>query len=239
MSDWPTLDTMAAYIKQQAPVYGIDPNVALSVAQSEGLNQKAVKDNFVVPDAGSVSIGPYQLYMGGGMGNDFQNKFGAAPSADNWKQQIDFSLNQAAYGGTGWAKWFGAKRVGISQFQGLYGDTTQPASQSDSGNSNGAGASSGTNGTDGSNVVPPESSAMGGPTAQSPDAQYAQNNPSAGTSASLPSSFQGLADTVNKIFSADFWSGVWAWLKDKMIIVIALIFALFVLISGARRMVSA
>jgi len=102
------------YIQQAAALRGIDPNVALRVAQSEGLNSW----RSAIP--GENSFGPYQLYTGGGLGNTFQRQTGLDPSNPAvWRQSVDFSLDQAATGG--WGPFHGAANTGISRWQGLQG----------------------------------------------------------------------------------------------------------------------
>lgn len=112
---------VVAYIRQAAIARGIDPDIAVRVAQSEGLNA-------YVGDRGS-SFGPFQLHYGGvapgmmqsGLGDAFTKKTGLdARDERTWRQQVDFALDTAAKpGGRGWADWYGAGRVGIGQFQGI------------------------------------------------------------------------------------------------------------------------
>lgn len=126
--------TVSNYISEQATARGIDPNVAIRVAQSEGLNNP-------VGDAGK-SFGPFQLYTGGGLGNAFQQLTGLNPAnyISNWPQQVQYFLNWAvqhgwnpggiglgtAYvGGTGGGS-HGASAAGIANFQGLSGSHTEP-----------------------------------------------------------------------------------------------------------------
>lgn len=110
-----------AYIRQSAAKRGIDPDTAVRVARSEGLSA-------YVGDEGS-SFGPFQLHYGGvasganavgGLGDEFTKVTGLhARDPSTWKQQVDFSLDQAAKGG--WGPWHGAQRVGIADRQGIGG----------------------------------------------------------------------------------------------------------------------
>jgi hypothetical protein len=106
-----------AYIRAAAIKRGIDPDVAMRVARSEGF------DNFqstVVTRDGSreKSYGAFQLYTGGGLGNDFQKKTGLDPSdKNNERQGIDFALDNAR--SKGWGAFHGAKNNQISQWQGI------------------------------------------------------------------------------------------------------------------------
>lgn len=110
---------IAEYIRAAAAKRGIDPNIAVRVAMSEGLNT-------YVGDKGS-SFGPFQLHYGGiasggnagsGEGDLFTKKTGLdARDPSTWRQQIDFSLDRAKV--NGWGAWHGAARVGISDREGL------------------------------------------------------------------------------------------------------------------------
>ena len=116
-NQYPTTNRASVYNPQEAASYivaaaqkrGIDPNVALRVARSEGLNQ-------YTGDEGS-SFGPFQLHYGGvakggnavgGLGDVFTQRTGLdARDPRTWRQQIDFSLDEAAR--TGWGPWHGWK----------------------------------------------------------------------------------------------------------------------------------
>jgi hypothetical protein len=107
---------LTAFIQATAAKYGIDPNVALRVAKSEGLSsfQSGVFKNGVQ----EPSYGAFQLYTGGGLGNLFQKETGLDPSdPKNERATIDYALKQASQGG--WGPWYGAKNTGIGQFEGI------------------------------------------------------------------------------------------------------------------------
>ena len=103
-----------ALIRARAPAYGIDPDTAVAIARSEGLNAYH-------GDAGS-SFGPFQLHYGGvarggnavgGLGDAFTKQTGLdARDPSTVPQQIDFSLSQAAKGG--WEPWHGRKTPGVN-----------------------------------------------------------------------------------------------------------------------------
>ena len=122
-SSAPTPDEIAAYIADAATTRGIDPSVAVAVARSEGLNanpDEAWQSNFVKNGQREPSYGPFQLYMGGGLGNSFLKQTGMDPrDGSTWKKQVDFSLDHAK--SNGWGSWYGAKRSGIGDFQGISG----------------------------------------------------------------------------------------------------------------------
>ena len=99
---------MEAYIRAAAIKRGIDPDVAVRVARSEGMKT-------YVGDRGS-SFGPFQLHYGGvapgmmqtGLGDTFTKQTGLdARDPSTWQRQVDFSLDQAKKGG--WGPWFGWK----------------------------------------------------------------------------------------------------------------------------------
>jgi len=113
------------YIRQRAPIYGIDPNVATRVAGAEAMNVFDPTQPDRGGDGGS-SFGPFQLHYGGvnpsmphpGLGDDFTAATGLnARDPSTWKQQVDFSLAHAAQGG--WSPWMGAKAAGVAPFQGI------------------------------------------------------------------------------------------------------------------------
>jgi hypothetical protein len=103
---------MASYIRETAKKYGIDPEVALKVAKSEGLRDFS-GDN-------GKSGGAFQLYTGGGLGNKFLKETGLDPlDPKNEKATIDYALQQAAQGG--WGPWYGAAKVGVGKWDGIGG----------------------------------------------------------------------------------------------------------------------
>lgn len=123
---------IADYIRQAATARGIDPDVALRVAMSEGGLKDPVRQSEVVKNGvREASYGPFQLYMGGGLGNKALEA-GIDPRDPNqWKAGVDFALDQAATGG--WSPWYGAAKVGIGNRDGLgsaraigYGQSSAP-----------------------------------------------------------------------------------------------------------------
>ncbi|WP_421591079.1 phage tail length tape measure family protein [Shinella sp. M27] len=114
----PTTD-VGAYIAQAAIKRGIDPKTALAVARSEGgLNSWNLQSRYVKNGVQEPSFGPYQLYMGGGLGNAFQKQTGLDPRlAANGPAGVDFALDHAAK--NGWGAWYGAKNTGIGNWEGI------------------------------------------------------------------------------------------------------------------------
>lgn len=115
-----------AYIRQAALARGIDPNVAVRVAQSEGgLNSWNLQSQYSKNGIQEPSYGPFQLLKGGqgtgyptGLGNDFMNKTGLDPAmAANGPAGVDFALDHASR--NGWGAWYGADKAGISKWEGI------------------------------------------------------------------------------------------------------------------------
>ena len=116
---------MEAYIRESASARGIDPDVAVRVARSEGLAPGVWQSNFSRGGVREPSFGPFQLLVGGegtgyptGLGNTFIEQTGLDPrDPTTWKAQVDFALDQAAQGG--WSPWYGAAKVGIGDREGI------------------------------------------------------------------------------------------------------------------------
>lgn len=101
------------YIRQGALRRGIDPNIAATVFRGESsFNPAARGDN-------NTSFGPTQLHYGGGLGDVFTQQTGLhASDPSTWRQQVDFSLDQARQGGWGpWHAWKGHPYAGIGTVQ--------------------------------------------------------------------------------------------------------------------------
>lgn len=106
------------YIRQAAQARGIDPDVAVRVARSEGLAPNTWQSNYVKNGKRETSYGPFQLLVGGGLGDKFQKVYGKSPAdPSTLQQQIDFALDEAAQGG--WSPWYGAAKVGVGPRTGL------------------------------------------------------------------------------------------------------------------------
>jgi hypothetical protein len=118
---------IADYIRQAAAARGIDPEIAIRVAQSEGgVSEPARRGTF---PTGS-SWWPFQLHYGGagtpyshfgttaGMGNTFSAQTGFQPGDPAaWKASVDYALDHAAR--NGWGAWYGAAAAGIGNYQGI------------------------------------------------------------------------------------------------------------------------
>ncbi len=116
------LGDIASYISQAATARGIDPDIALRVAKSEGgLSSWNQQSNFIMKSGiREPSFGPFQLYKGGGLGNSFMAKTGLDPAlAQNGPAGVDFALDYASK--NGWGAWYGAGKAGIGNFEGIGG----------------------------------------------------------------------------------------------------------------------
>lgn len=119
----PSVQEMEAYIRQAAQARGIDPDIAIRVARSEGLAPGVWQATGMLDYGRERSYGPFQLHVDprkgkGGMGNDMLNQTGIDPSDPaNWKQGVDFALDNAAKGG--WSPWMGAAKEDITGMMGI------------------------------------------------------------------------------------------------------------------------
>lgn len=118
------------YIRAAAARRGINPDIAVKVAMSEGgLKDPTRQSDFTKNGMREPSYGPFQLLIGGegtgfpaGMGNDFMRTTGLDPrKPENAQAGIDFALDGAAK--NGWGAWYGAKRAGLDNFAGIGGHT--------------------------------------------------------------------------------------------------------------------
>ncbi len=113
---------VTAYIREAAKKRGIDPEIAVRVARSEGLRDGVWQSNVVGKNGREKSYGPYQMLIGG-MGSEFEQATGLKVSdPKNVYPMIDFALDQAVKGG--WHPWYGAAKVGVGNWDGLQGGRT-------------------------------------------------------------------------------------------------------------------
>lgn len=110
-SDMPDSERVRIIV-EEANLRGIDPAIAVAIYRSEG----AGRYQSTVERSGSgsyngyeASFGPYQLFVGGGLGNEYQELTGRNLITDNTREgittQIRFALDRAATGG--WGPWYG------------------------------------------------------------------------------------------------------------------------------------
>lgn len=117
---------IAQAIIREATRLGLDPMFALWVAENEGGLDDAAANRR--NRQGSQAYGPYQLLIGGGLGDEALRR-GIDPRDPNtWEAQIRFALEHVAR--NGWGAWEAVTARGINPYTGtpLGGYTpTQPA----------------------------------------------------------------------------------------------------------------
>lgn len=125
-----TTAEIEGYIRDAAKARGIDPDVAVRVAKSEGLGSGSWQSRVVKNGRRETSYGPFQLKVDGGLGDKFKSKYKKSPTDESTVfDQVDFALDHAAK--HGWGSWYGAAKVGVGKWTGLKNAkaaTTQPAS---------------------------------------------------------------------------------------------------------------
>lgn len=106
------------YIRQAAQARGINPDIAVRVAKSEGgLNDPYRQAEAILSYGREQSYGPFQLHLPKGLGAQALAA-GVDPRKD-WQGGVDFALDAAKKGG--WGPWFGAKKIGITGMAGING----------------------------------------------------------------------------------------------------------------------
>lgn len=121
-----TPDMIAEHVAQVAPSMGIDPDAAMDVIRAEGIVGDRVHGQSQIPNPRGPngredSWGPFQLYRGGGLGNEFMDETGLDPAdPSTWREQIDFSLGRALQRGN-WDPWHGVRDQGYPRNHGLPG----------------------------------------------------------------------------------------------------------------------
>ena len=110
-------------IRSTAEKYGINPDIAVRVAGSEGLG------NFKSTIPGEESYSAFQLNMlPGSMGDQFKKETGLDPSdPKNEPAAIDYALRSATK--VGWSPFHGARQAGIGPWQGIGGAPSQGGDQ--------------------------------------------------------------------------------------------------------------
>lgn len=116
-----------AMLRDAAMRHGIDPNVAVRVANAEGglTSWQQSKVPGRIPGTFEPSYGPMQMLIGGpgtgygkGMGNDFMAATGLDPRmASSAPQYFDFAMQHASK--NGWGAWYGARDNGIGNMEGI------------------------------------------------------------------------------------------------------------------------
>jgi len=112
-------------IKREAKLRNISATSALAIYKAEGFNsyQSSITEGSQKKVGGrEASYGPFQLYVGGGLGNEYEEQTGRSLSLDNTLEgitkQIQFALDKAAEGKS-WKPWSGHKAAGLDPTEGL------------------------------------------------------------------------------------------------------------------------
>jgi len=111
-------------IREEAILRNIDPDTAIKIYREEG--RISYQSGIDRTGSGSyngkeASFGPYQLFIGGGLGNDYERLTGRSLITDNTvngiTNQIRFALDAAA--SQSWAPWYGRGPAGVGVNEGL------------------------------------------------------------------------------------------------------------------------
>lgn len=120
------MSAIEEYIRRAAALRGINPNVAVRAALSEGgLSDPYQRGRGPAPKSQKFggtehSFGPFQMYISGtgaGLGDAALAK-GIDPRT-NWKGGVDFALDTVAK--EGWKQWYGPAKAGIGRWDGVKG----------------------------------------------------------------------------------------------------------------------
>lgn len=121
-----TVGAMEQIISREATARNMDPKTAIKIFRAEGAShyQSQIPKKGKGSHAGKeASFGPYQLYTGGGMGNQYEKATGRNLTTDNTvdgiTNQIRFALDQATK--VGWSPWMGRGPAGVAADAGLKG----------------------------------------------------------------------------------------------------------------------
>ena len=118
--------TLEDIIREESRLRGIDPNIAVRVYRKEGLNSYQSREKY--KGKRERSYGPFQLFIDGGLGEDYQRDTGGNLIKENnlvaITRQIRWSLDHAARTGS-WSPWKGTQKEThggiIEPFEGLNG----------------------------------------------------------------------------------------------------------------------
>lgn len=106
-----TQKRIESIIRQEAKQRGIDETIAIRVYRKEGLN--SYQSNQKYKGKRERSYGPFQLFIDGGLGEDYQKDTGGKLVEENnladITRQIRWSLDHAAKTGS-WSPWKGTQK---------------------------------------------------------------------------------------------------------------------------------
>lgn len=107
-----------SYIRTAAIARGIDPDIAVRVAEGEGgLTNPTQQSNVVKNGRRETSYGPFQLRIGGGVGDQALAQGVDPRKESDWQKGVDIALDVAAK--DGWRQWYGAANNGIGRWDGI------------------------------------------------------------------------------------------------------------------------
>ena len=117
-----TQSAIESIIREESISRGIDPDIAIKVYRAEGLNSYQSKEKY--NGKRERSYGPFQLFIDGGLGNDYQKDTGGDLTQENNIQditrQIQWSLDYVAKTKS-WSPWKGIKKIDMDKNEGLSG----------------------------------------------------------------------------------------------------------------------
>ena len=117
-----TQEKIELMISNEAKLRGIDTNAAIKIFRSEGLGSYQSKLKY--KGKRERSYGPFQLFVDGGLGNEYEKETGGTLSEENnlegVRRQIQWSLDYVAKTGT-WKPWKGIKFTDMEFDEGLNG----------------------------------------------------------------------------------------------------------------------
>lgn len=117
-----TQSAIERIIREEANSRGIEPDIAVKVYRAEGLNSYQSKEKY--NGKRERSYGPFQLFIDGGLGNDYQKATGGDLTQENNIQditrQIQWSLDYVAKTKS-WSPWKGIKKIDMDKNEGLSG----------------------------------------------------------------------------------------------------------------------
>ena len=111
-------------VRQEAALRNMDPDTAVAIFRSEGAGSyqsQVARSGKGAFNGKEDSYGPFQLYRGGGLGNQYESQTGRNLREDNTLEgitnQIRFGLDAAV--DSGWTPWYGRKHAGVGVRDGL------------------------------------------------------------------------------------------------------------------------
>ena len=113
-----------ALIRREATLRKMDPEVAIQIYRHEGAGayqSQIAREGSGTHQGKEASFGPFQLFTGGGLGNEYEKETGRNLLNDNTPEgielQVKFALDKAVE--KGWSPWYGRGPAGIGTRDGL------------------------------------------------------------------------------------------------------------------------